>query len=303
MNERAGVPIAILSSSLGGLAAVATRSIADVADPVTIAAFRFGGGALFLLPLAFVLGCRWPPRRDWPGTVLLGLMFFALFFIVYNLSLAFTTVARATLALSTLPLLTMLVAAMLGAEALTARKTCGVLIAMGGVALALVTGLGSAPDGAWRGDLLMIGGTLAMAFYNVWSRPFIARSSALGFVTASMAAGGAALVLLAVWRGGFGVLPAFGAPQWLAAGYLAAFGGAAAFYLWILALQLTTPTRVASTMAVNPLAASAGAALVLGEPFGLNVLAGIVAVFLGIWIASTQARTAAALNPVWGSGD
>lgn len=303
MNERAGVPIAILSSSLGGLAAVATRSIVDIADPVTIAAFRFGGGALFLLPIALLSGCRWPSRRDWPGTVLMGLMFFALFFIVYNLSLAYTTVARATLALSTLPLMTMLVAAMLRAEPLTVRKTCGVLIAMGGVALALVTGLGSAPDGAWRGDLLMAGGTLAMAFYNVWSRAFIARSSPLGFVTASMAAGGAALVLMALVRGGFGILPAFGTPQWLATFYLAAFGGAAAFYLWILALQLTTPTRVASTMAVNPLAASAGAALVLGEPFGLNVVAGIVAVFLGIWLASTQARPAAGLNPVRGSGD
>ncbi|MGE3144909.1 MAG: DMT family transporter [Pseudorhodoplanes sp.] len=294
MNERAGVSIAILSSSLGGLAAVATRFIVEVADPVTIAAFRFGGGALLLLPIAFLAGCRWPPRRDWPGTALLGLMFFALFFIVYNLALAYTTVARATLALSTLPLLTMLVAAMLRAEPLTARKTCGVLIAMGGVALALLTGLGGAPDGAWRGDLLMAGGTLAMAFYNVWSRPFIARSSPLGFVTASMAAGGGALVLAAFARGGFDVLPAFGMPQWLAAAYLGALGGAAAFYLWILALRLTTPTRVASTMAVNPLAASAGAALVLGEPFGLNVLVGIVAVFLGIWIASTTAGSQAA---------
>ena len=303
MNERAGVPIAILSSSLGGLAAVATRFIVDVADPITIAAFRFGGGALLLVPIAFLSRCRWPQRRDWVGTVLLGLMFFALFFIVYNLSLAFTTVGRATLALSTLPLLTMLVAAALRAEALTARKTGGVLIAMGGVALALLAGLGTAPEGAWRGDLLMIGGTLAMAFYNVWSRPFIARSSPLGFVAASMGAGGAALVLTALWHGGFAVLPGFGTPQWLAAAYLAVFGGAAAFYLWILALQLTTPTRVASTMAVNPLAASAGAALVLGERFGLNVAVGIVAVFLGIWIASTTARPPAGLNAKDGRND
>jgi drug/metabolite transporter (DMT)-like permease len=66
--------------------------------------------------------------------------------------------------------------------------------------------------------------------------------------------------------------------------------GAAAFYLWIFALELTTPTRVANTMAVNPLAASIGAALVLGEPIGLNVIVGIVAVFIGIWLASTNAR-------------
>jgi drug/metabolite transporter (DMT)-like permease len=66
--------------------------------------------------------------------------------------------------------------------------------------------------------------------------------------------------------------------------------GAAAFYLWIFALELTIPARVANTMAVNPLAASIGAALVLGEPIGLNVIVGIVAVFIGIWLASTNAR-------------
>jgi drug/metabolite transporter (DMT)-like permease len=105
-----------------------------------------------------------------------------------------------------------------------------------------------------------------------------------------MGFGGASLVLLAGSTGGFAVTGGFGVPQWLAVAYLAAFGGAAAFYLWIFALELTTPTRVANTMAVNPLAASIGGALVLGEPIGLNVIVGIVAVFVGIWLASTNAR-------------
>jgi drug/metabolite transporter (DMT)-like permease len=290
MTERLGVAAALLSSTLGGLAAVATRFVVGTVDPVTIAAFRFGGGFVLLLPIALALRSRWPQRRDWIGVALLGLMFFALFFIIYNIALAYTTAGRATLALSTLPLLTMVVAAMLRAELFGMRKTSGVLIASAGVALALTTGLGEAPPGAWRGDLLMIGGTLAMAFYNVWSRPFIARSSPLGFVTACMGFGGVSLGLLAGSTGGFAVATGFGVPQWLAVAYLAAFGGAAAFYLWIFALELTTPTRVANTMAVNPLAASLGAALVLGEPIGLNVIVGIVAVFIGIWLASTDAR-------------
>jgi drug/metabolite transporter (DMT)-like permease len=42
------------------------------------------------------------------------------------------------------------------------------------------------------------------------------------------------------------------------------FGGAAAFYLWVFALERTTPTRVANTMTVNPIAASTVAALLVG---------------------------------------
>jgi drug/metabolite transporter (DMT)-like permease len=281
----------VLSSAFGGTAAAATRFVVGTVDAVTIAAFRFGVGFILLLPLALLWRAKWPRRSDWLGVAALGLMFFAGFFIVYNIALAHTTTARGTLALSTLPLLTMVVAAVLGAEALTVRKTLGVLIAVGGVAFALTSGLADAPEGAWRGDLIMIAGTLSMAFYNVWSRPFIARSSALGFVTASMGVGAACLVLIAGLSGGFAVTRTFDAPQWVALLYLGAFGGAAAFFLWVFALERTTPTRVANTMTVNPLAAAILAAFILDEPIGLNLVVGMVAVFAGIWIATTRAAT------------
>jgi drug/metabolite transporter (DMT)-like permease len=293
MQDRIGVVAAIVSSALGGMAAAATRYVIGAVDPVTLAAFRFGGGFVFLLPLALLAGVRWPRGRDWIGTALLGLMFFALFFIVYNVALAHTSVARGTLALSTLPFMTMLVAAALGAERMTARKTTGVLLAMGGVALALITGLANAPEGAWRGDLIMMAATLIMAFYSVWSRPFVARSSSLGFVTAAMGFGGGCLTAYAAASHGFGVTAGFATAQWIAVAYLAVGGGAGAFYLWSFALARTTPTRVANTLTINPLIASIGAALVLDEPIGLNVIVGLIAVGAGIWIASSDGRPAA----------
>ena len=98
-------------------------------DPVTLAAFRFGIGALLLVPLAVMLRSALPRGRDWIGVTLLGVGFFAVFFVLYNIALAYTTAARGALALSTLPLWTMVVAALAGAEPLTRRKTLGVLTA------------------------------------------------------------------------------------------------------------------------------------------------------------------------------
>jgi drug/metabolite transporter (DMT)-like permease len=77
--------------------------------------------------------------------------------------------------------------------------------------------------------------------------------------------------------------------QWIAVIYLGVFGGAAAFFLWVLALRMTTPTRVASTMTVNPIAASLLAVILVGEPIGWNLLVGLVAVALGICVAATSA--------------
>jgi drug/metabolite transporter (DMT)-like permease len=292
MNERFGVGVAVLSCSFGAGAAVATRYLIGAADPFTLAAIRFGGGVLCLLPLALLLDVRWPQRTDWPAVAGLGFMFYAVFFVFYNVALAYTTVARGTLALSTLPLMTMLAGALLGIEALTARKTAGVLLAMAGVAVALAAGLANAPAGAWRGDLIMAAATLCMALYNVWSRPFIGRSSALGFLTAGMAVGGGALVLISLASGGAAQLWRFAGADWIAALYLAAGGGALAFFLWVYALQHASPTRVANTMTVNPLVAGVLAAFLLGEPITLNLVIGLLAVFAGIWIATTEGRVA-----------
>lgn len=285
-----GLAAAILSSALGGSAAAITRYVIGASDPVTLAAFRFGIGFVLILPLALAMHARWPRGYDSLAVALLGLLFFCLFFVVYNVALSYTSAARGSLALSTLPLTTMIVASLFRKESLTKRKTAGVLIAIGGVAIALWTGLGDAPPDAWRGDLVMAAATLCMALYNVWSKPLMMRSSMLGFLATGMGFGAAASIVLAWFSGGFQSTLAFSAAQWAAVICLGVFGGAAAFYLWVYALERTTPTRVANTMTVNPIAASLLAAVLIGEPLGANLLLGIGAVGAGIWLASTEAR-------------
>ena len=81
-----------------------------------------------------------------------------------------------------------------------------------------------------------------------------------------MGAGAAALVLVATLSGRIAVVAGFGAPQWIAGAYLGVAGGALAFILWVMAL--------------------------VGEPMTLNLIAGLVAVFAGIWIATTEGAKA-----------
>ena len=289
MSEWIGVAIALVSSCLGGTAAAITRYLVGNADPITLAILRWGIGFACLLPTALLLGVRWPPRRDWVAVALLGFCFFGLFFVLYNIAIGLTTAARASLALATLPLHTMVVGALFGIEPLTLRKTAGVAVAILGVAAALASGLSAAPAGAWRGELIMTGAVICMAFYNVWSRPFILRSSALGFLTVGMGAGAAALIAVGALTGSLATLSSLGTPQWIAGIYLGIGGGALAFILWVMALERATPTRVAATMTVNPLAAGLLATQLVGEPITPNLVAGLVAVFAGIWLATSEA--------------
>jgi drug/metabolite transporter (DMT)-like permease len=290
LTEWIGVAIALASSCLGGTAAAITRYLVGDADPVTLAILRWGIGFVCLLPVALLLRVRWPPRPDWLAVAMLGLCFFGLFFVLYNIAIGFTTAARASLALATLPLHTMVVGALLGIEPLTSRKTIGVCVAVLGVIAALASGLSAAPAGAWRGELIMTAAVMCMAFYNVWSRPFIQRSSALGFLTVGMGAGAAALILVGSLTGSVATLGHFGISQWVAGIYLGVGGGALAFILWVMALERASPTRVAATMTVNPLAAGLLATQLVGEPITPNLVLGLAAVFAGIWIATTEAK-------------
>jgi drug/metabolite transporter (DMT)-like permease len=292
LGEWVGVAISLVSSSLGGTAAAITRYLAGNTDPITLAILRWGIGFLCVLPAAVLLKAKWPQRRDWPAVAALGFCFFGVFFVLYNIAISYTTAARASLALATLPLHTMVVGALLGIEPLTMRKSLGVGIAVLGVVAALASGLSTAPPGAWRGELIMTGAVLCMAFYNVWSRPFMQRSSALGFLTVGMGTGAAALILVGFATGSVAALSHFTTPQWIAGLYLGIAGGALAFILWVLALERATPTRVANTMTINPVAAALLATQLVGEPITPNLVLGLVAVFVGIWIATSEIKKA-----------
>jgi drug/metabolite transporter (DMT)-like permease len=105
-----------------------------------------------------------------------------------------------------------------------------------------------------------------------------------------MGAGSAGLALLAWSSGGLAAARGFDWPQWVAVGYLVVIGAALTFFLWVFALARTTPTRVANTITLNPVMAAIVAAILLGEPIGFNLIIGVVAVFSGIWLASTEWR-------------
>src|SRR3954468_11228701 len=56
-----------------------------------------------------------------------------------------------------------------------------IVLAMGGVVIALAASLSVSPPGAWRGDALMLAGAACMALYTVWSRPLIRRAGPTSF--------------------------------------------------------------------------------------------------------------------------
>jgi drug/metabolite transporter (DMT)-like permease len=57
------------------------------------------------------------------------------------------------------------------------------------------------------------------------------------------------------------------------------------YYLWLWALQHTSPTRVTVFLALSPITATLLGALLLGEAVSALFLAGLACVAGGLWLA------------------
>jgi len=287
-REILGVMAAALSSLLGGTAVAATRFIIANTDPASLGLARYGIGSLCL---AVFLGgaLRRPRREDLIPISLLGVLFFAVFPWLFNKSLTWTTAAHGSLALSAMPLLTLVVAATLGVERLTIRKIVGVAMALLGVAVALSDKLaGPGLEGAWRGDLVMVGAALCGAIYNVLARSYLKRYPALIVTAYAMLGGTAGLALLTGVEGAPLKLLSLSSTGWLIILYLGVVGAAFTFWLWSFGLERTSPTRTAITVTLNPVTATVIGTLVLNEPLTPYLLLGFGSIIFGIALANWQ---------------
>ena len=278
-----------LSAMIGGSAVVATRLAVPESNALAVTFLRFLGASTVML--AFTL-----PRmkirvelRDMPAIVFLGLLQFALFAWFFSAALQYVPAARGALVLSTQPLLTLALAVLLKRERFTWAKAGGGVIALLGVAFALSDRVAVSGADTFRGDLLMLGAAITGSIYNVTSGVYLRKYPSLVMCSVMLPVGALALLVAIVIGGDYSGFTAFSWRGWCAIAYLMTIGGAVTFFLWIWALEHTTPSRVAITVTMNPVAAVILGALVLSEPVTWRLLVGLAAIIAGITAANWSA--------------
>jgi drug/metabolite transporter (DMT)-like permease len=210
--------------------------------------------------------------------------------VLLNYALQFISSARAALLFATMPLLTLVLAAALGRERLTVPKAAGVLATLIGVGLVLgekaLAARGAA--GAWAGEFAVLASALSGAACSVLYQPYLRRYPTLPVSALAMLAAVAFLSVAAAGEGFFRTVPAFTPGGWLAVVFIGLSSGIG-YYLWLWALNHTTPTRVTVFLALSPIAATGLGAAFLGEQVSITTMLGVVCVALGLWIAHRPA--------------
>ena len=277
---------------LVGAAMVATRFVIDQTAPASLAFLRYLIGCCCLLPAVLLSQRVRFARRDLLPIGLLGITQFGILIALLNYALQSIPSGRAALIFATMPLLTMLLASAIGQERLTAMKTLGVLLTIGGVGFALgekALQRGGAPQ-AWVGELAVLASALSGAICSVLYRPYLRKYPTLPVSAFAMLASVGFLALLAVREGFFVSWPHFTPGGWLAVVFIGISSGIG-YYLWLWALNHTSPTQVTVFLALSPVTAAGLGALLLAEPVSSLSLLGLICVAIGLWLAHRPGRT------------
>lgn len=290
-NDVLPAAAAAATGILVGSAIVATRSVVDQAGPATLALLRYLIGFLCLLPPLLLSARVRFERRDLLPIGLLGITQFGILIALLNYGLKFIPSARAALIFATFPLLTMIFATALGRERLTVAKTVGVVLSVIGVGFALgekAIEQSSMTAAGWVGETAVFASAVSGAVCSVLYQPYLRKYPTLPVSAFAMLASVGFLAVLAAGEGLFGGLPRFTTSGWLAVVFIGVSSGIG-YYLWLWALNHTTPTRVTVFLALSPITAAGLGALFLAERVSSTLMLGVIFVALGLGLSHRHA--------------
>ncbi|MEJ5220032.1 DMT family transporter [Cognatishimia sp. D5M38] len=274
-----------LASLLVALTVVVTRGIVDRIDPLLLGFLRYAPAGVFFVP-ALILRTKDIAARDWWPMIGLGVMFYGLYPWLFSAALNFTTALHAALIITLMPMITLVIGVLTRTEQLQPAKVLGISLAIGGVITAFSESFfkeQNLPDRALTGDLIMLFAVFLSALFNVGSQRFVKRYSALT-VTAVCMTSGSVVLLISV--ASTGLLPAINeltAPDWKILAFLCLGGALLGNLLWVFALGLTAPSRVAVFAMFPPVGVAALGMLLLGEIPSTIALCGLALVLAGIY--------------------
>lgn len=246
-----------------------------------LVALRFGVAALILLPAWW---WKWRVSLFTPRMLVLMVVGGVAYTLAAYWSFHFAPAAHGAVLLSgMLPFFVAMTAWLLLGEPPRPRLQHALLCIALGVACLAKHSLGDLAR-SWPGDLLMLAASLSWSIYTVLVRRwgFGPAETTIGVTLVS------ALVFLPVywWLLPKGLMLAPVSAIVLQGFYQGVLVAIVAMVLYMQALVRLGPLRLGTAMATVPAIAGVGATLLLGEPFSLWLVAGLVLTSVGAWLGT-----------------
>jgi drug/metabolite transporter (DMT)-like permease len=265
--------------------------------PMTLVAARLGLAALAMLLFLAATGRRLPRDRGiWTGFLMVAVVGNVIPFFLINWGEVTVDSSLAAIMLATNPLATMVLAHVFApGERLTPMKGLGVAIGFGGIVVLVGPGALAGFGREVVSQLAIVGAACCYAATTV----FVRRSRLIDLPPAVTSAGvllvaavvslPLALVIDRPWE-----LPMPPAGALLSVVVLALLCTSVAFLILFRLLATTSATFVSLLNYLAPVLGAAWGALLLGESLGLDTLAALALIMVGLVLAQTRGRREAA---------
>ncbi len=285
------ITLLLIVMAIWGSTFVVTKGLIIEWPPLTLAFARVALSAIVLLPIA-----HWRLYRSrkslralpWRRVFMLGLVGVAFYYLVFNLSLSYTTASQGALVQSSIPAMVALVAVLFFGEQASRRRIIGIVLSIAGVVI-VCTGSrsGGVALDAVLGNLLMFASVIAWGIYTSLARQVGDEDPVV--TTAYMTAIGALLLLpAALFELSGRPWPHPGIVSWWQLSYLAIFASAIAFMLYNQALKYMEAGQVGVFTNLIPVVGVISGAMVLHEPLSMWALIGGAVVLAGVWITGSE---------------
>jgi drug/metabolite transporter (DMT)-like permease len=209
----------------------------------------------------------------------LGIVQFGVLIWLLNWGLSRVPAADGAVLFATFPLLAQLFAAAGGVEPISRDRLLGALAAFAGVAIAMGGHFGG---GSFPGTIAVLASAACGALCSVLYRPYLGRAAPLAVGAIAMLASVVALAPPALVWGRPVTLAFWG---WVAVAGLGVASGVF-YWLWLFALKHAGPARATVFLALSPPSAGLVGAVWLGEWPGIELWSGMIAVAIGLRLAT-----------------
>jgi drug/metabolite transporter (DMT)-like permease len=276
----------ITTAFLQGTSTIASKVALDHMPPIMLAFSRFGIAALILLAVCHRMGAR--PHFGWDA-FLLGFFGVAVAFAAQNIGLEFTTATTATLIIEgSFPVVTIALGIWLLRERINRQQAVALVLAIAGVAMAMVPASGSSIDFSMTGALLTLVAGISLAAHTVLGRRLFRHGVSIPIVTGSVVIGTLLLAPVALVEFAMSehVSVTFSAVSSVL--YLGVGGSALVTLLWARGLHHIRATEVAALGTIGPVVGIVAATLFLGESMNAIQFGGGAVIGLGIYLFMRQ---------------
>ena len=285
-------PIAILSllavMVVWGSTFVVTKSAMTELPPLTMAFVRVCIGALVLAPFAIPRMRASSVPLPWMRIWAMGFIGVALYYVLFNSSLADTSASQGALVQSSIPAVTALIAALWLREAASPVRAFGIALSIIGVVVVFAGGSTESSDTAPApilGNLLMFASVVCWGLYTSLAKR-VAECDSIVITTWVAAIGAALLLPLSVFELWNRALPNPSAQAWLGVLYLGVFASGAGYLLYNYALKKMAASQVGVFTNLIPVVGVLTGVIALGEPLAWQAIAGGAIVMLGVWLTT-----------------